>query len=203
MQARIIDVVDRWMRDIGLLNIEKGMDYAIYKEGNNVVYVKALYIEIPTESDVAKEIALMAKDRALYNKYYIATMPDILNFIDGSIIRKLGIGVLVVDGDTVKEVVKSIPIEVQRIQQASPEALKGLERELEEIKNRVKVLEDKVERIMSIIDEVRRAQQAQAVVQRSAEQAPTPGPVTVPEGAPSFLRDNPWLSIISSRRQEG
>ena len=196
--VKAMEVLEKWISDNGLIELDRGEQYLVCKEGNNTVMYRGLYLEIPTEGDVAKEIALMAKDRVLYNKYYIVTTPDVANFIDGALVKKLGIGVVVVDGASVREVMRSTPIETPMPRgQGSDQRIEALERGIRALEARVKELEDKVDQLMQALAELKRA--PQRVEERRQVQATQGVNVQVPSDVPSFIRDNPWLGILMGK----
>lgn len=196
--VKAMEVLEKWISDNGLIELDRGEQYLVCKEGNNTVMYRGLYLEIPTEGDVAKEIALMAKDRVLYNKYYIVTTPDVANFIDGALVKKLGIGVVVVDGASVREVMRSTPIETPMPRgQCSDQRIEALERGIRALEARVKELEGKVDQLMQALAELKRA--PQRVEERRQVQATQGVNVQVPSDVPSFIRDNPWLGILMSK----
>ncbi|MFP3074519.1 MAG: hypothetical protein RXN82_05800 [Caldivirga sp.] len=196
--VKAMEVLEKWISDNGLIELDRGEQYLVCKEGNNTVMYRGLYLEIPTEGDVAKEIALMAKDRVLYNKYYIVTTPDVANFIDGALVKKLGIGVVVVDGASVREVMRSTPIETPMPRgQGSDQRIEALERGIRALEARVKELEGKVDQLMQALAELKRA--PQRVEERRQVQATQGVNVQVPSDVPSFIRDNPWLGILMSK----
>jgi exonuclease VII small subunit len=196
--VKAMEVLEKWISDSGLIELDRGEQYLVCKEGNNTVMYRGLYLEIPTEGDVAKEIALMAKDRVLYNKYYIVTTPDVANFIDGALVKKLGIGVVVVDGASVREVMRSTPIETPMPRgQGSDQRIEALERGIRALEARVKELEGKVDQLMQALAELKRA--PQRVEERRQVQATQGVNVQVPSDVPSFIRDNPWLGILMSK----
>ncbi len=196
--VKAMEVLEKWISDNGLIELDRGEQYLVCKEGNNTVMYRGLYLEIPTEGDVAKEIALMAKDRVLYNKYYIVTTPDVANFIDGALVKKLGIGVVVVDGASVREVMRSTPIETPMPRgQGSDQRIEALERGIRALEARVKELEGKVDQLMQALAELKRA--PQRVEERRQVQATQGVNVQVPSDVPSFVRDNPWLGILMSK----
>jgi hypothetical protein len=196
--VKAMEVLEKWISDNGLIELDRGEQYLVCKEGNNTVMYRGLYLEIPTEGDVAKEIALMAKDRVLYNKYYIVTTPDVANFIDGALVKKLGIGVVVVDGASVREVMRSTPIETPMPRgQGSDQRIEALERGIRALETRVKELEDKVDQLMQALAELKRT--PQRVEERRQVQATQGVNVQVPSDVPSFIRDNPWLGILMSK----
>jgi len=196
--VKAMEVLEKWISDNGLIELDRGEQYLVCKEGNNTVMYRGLYLEIPTEGDVAKEIALMAKDRVLYNKYYIVTTPDVANFIDGALVKKLGIGVVVVDGASVREVMRSTPIETPMPrEQGSDQRIEALERGIRALEARVKELEGKVDQLMQALAELKRA--PQRVEERRQVQATQGVNVQVPSDVPSFIRDNPWLGILMSK----
>ncbi|WP_291767862.1 hypothetical protein [Caldivirga sp. UBA161] len=196
--AKAMEFLEKWIKENGLVEVDKGDDYMICKEGNNTVMYRGLYLEIPTESDVAKEIALMAKDRTLYNKYYIVTTLEVVNFIDGGLIKKLGIGVMVIDGSSIKEVMKSIPIETTPSKgRDTDQRIEHLEKVISNLEGRVKELEDKINQLMQVVNELRHSAQRgeEATRARAVEQVN----VQVPDNVPSFVKDNPWLGILMSK----
>jgi len=196
--VKAMEVLEKWISDNGLIELDRGEQYLVCKEGNNTVMYRGLYLEIPTEGDVAKEIALMAKDRVLYNKYYIVTIPDVANFIDGALVKKLGIGVVVVDGASVREVMRSTPIETPMPRgQGSDQRIEALERGIRALEARVKELEGKVDQLMQALAELKRA--PQRVEERRQVQATQGVNVQVPSDVPSFIRDNPWLGILMGK----
>lgn len=200
--AKALEVLEKWANDNGLIEVSRGDDYLVCKEGNNIIMYKGLYLDIPTENDVTRELALMAKDRMLYNKYYIVTTPDIANFIDGGLVKKLGIGVMVIDGSAVKEVMRSVPIEITSIKgQVDDQRIRLIEREIRELEGRIKELENKVNQLMQVMNELRRAPQKTSSAEVTQPQVTQEVNVPTPDNVPSFVKDNPWLSILMSKSE--
>ncbi|ABW01855.1 hypothetical protein [Caldivirga maquilingensis] len=199
--AKVMEFLEKWIKENGLVEVDKGDDYVICREGNNTVMYRGLYLEIPTEGDVAKEIALMAKDRVLYNKYYIVTTPEVVNFIDGGLIKKLGIGVMVADDSSIKEVMRSIPIETTPSRgRDADQRIEHLERVINTLEGKVKELEDKLNQLTQVVNELRRGTQRGEETARTGvmEQGVN---VQVPDNVPSFIKDNPWLGILMSKSE--
>lgn len=199
--AKAFEVLDKWLKDNGLVVIERGQGYIVYKEGNNIVMCRGLYLDIPNEGDVAKEIAIMAKDRHIYNKYYIVTTHEVVAFIDGSLMRKLGIGVLVVDDGEVKEILRSIPIETATQQPINNDKVIALENSIKALETKVRELEERVNQLTQAINELRQANRRQPTLQTQQPQPQQASIIKTPENVPSFIKDNPWLGILMNKAE--
>ncbi len=114
---RARELVKRWIKEQGLTVVEAGRDYIIAQEGDNDVYIKLFFPpELAEPEELVRVVTELARARDKYNKAYIAVPQNIADLVDGTLLKRADIGLLVVDHEheTVIERVKSPPISIRR-----------------------------------------------------------------------------------------
>ncbi len=114
---KVRTLLKRWAKENNLILEELGDSSAILREGDNTIFIKFLiYEDIPDIDDLNRQITLLASKRSEYNKMYILTGRDTVSILDGKLLKKVGIGVLVVDFDNeeIREVLQSPAVSVKK-----------------------------------------------------------------------------------------
>ena len=220
---KVKEALIEWYVDKGLTIRNADDDKIILNEGNNTILIKIVYQDIPTTEEINKELAYIASERKSFNKAYIALPKHARPYIDGKILKKLGIGLILYDSAKLgnfEEVLPSIPIRVSRVELDENLSNKlilidELVREVSSIKETVKELmvkisniplskisdiEVEISRIWNVIEELRRnitfckeSEREKKHVSETVEE------VRSIEGVPEFLKDNPWIRILSKK----
>ncbi len=236
------ELIRRWLAERGC-SVETSSEHdelsMTFVEGDNTVIVRVAYLDVPSISDLSREVTLLASERSKYNKAYIAVPKYVKDLLDGRVLKRAGIGVILYDLDTneVVEVLPSMPIALRR--QSCEDVDRRIKEVSEVVEHRIGEIAKEVSSVkaaISRIDEVSKAllsvdvskmmnvsreiEQIWAAIERLRSEvehlkslcAHRESPSTevkraesedVARGAssyvPSFIRDNPWIEIISKK----
>ncbi len=114
---RARELLKRWFKEQGLIIRELGRDYIILQEGDNDVLVKLFFpSELVDPEELSRVITELARIRDKYNKVYLAVPQNIADMINGTLLKKAEVGLLVVniENDLVIEQVRSPPVSIRR-----------------------------------------------------------------------------------------
>jgi hypothetical protein len=152
-----------------------------------------------------------AAHRGRANRLYIAIPKLYAASVDGAVLQENGIGLVVYDE---KRVFESIPAKNVELDAAQSQggSLSEVRSELAETRERMNSLEAallsasrEIRDLREAVRELRSQRPARATVR--AEKSRARVTVEVPEGLreerlPSFLRENPWVEVLSGRGEE-
>ena len=166
--------------------------------------------ELINGNSLLRTIVNAAAHRGRANRLYIAIPKVYAASVDGGVLQENGIGLIVYDE---RRVFESIPArEVQFDGAAESVASKELASELAELRARVKSLEGallsasrEIRELKDAVKELKSRRPRRATV--SAEKSRIRVAMEVPQGEgeaglPSFLRENPWVEVLSERGEE-
>ena len=173
-----------------------------FTDGESTIYVKVFSKEELSDRNslldaVLQSLRLVGKA----NRVYLALPRIYSTILDGRILQRHGLGLLICGGKGVMEAIPAKQHEINVHEELSSDEmrviLKGLH-ELRDLKRRVLELEETV-RVLS--EEISRLKSMRVRV-RAEEIKPPPVSVSIPQELPSFFKDNPWLEILTRRGQE-
>jgi hypothetical protein len=162
-------------------------------------YVKVLSKEQLTDRNIMLDAILKsASYTQTANKVYLVLPKIYASLIDGKIFQRYGVGLVTYDEKGIGEVVP--PRFFNHEPPAQPAIPKGFAEEFERLKNRVYALEQTVKSLTVELTQLKAIKPQAMEVEVKTRKMDEPTPVS--EGLPSFLRDNPWLDILSKRGKE-
>jgi hypothetical protein len=135
------------------------------------------------------------------NRVYLA-LPKLLSAaIDGSIVEQHGIGLMVFDETTLEEVVSPKHFQTKNNSPVlvGEEPYKTLRDEIANLRARIDSLEDVAESMRSEITRLRSLKCSPPQIHTTSISSS----VSLTEQTPSFMKDNPWVELLSRRGQEG
>ncbi len=197
---REMDRLIKWLtEERGMEVVERGEDFVNCRDGNNLVHFRYVYLDIPNEADIAKRAAEVAGSRTAFNKAYLVVDRPSANFVDGKLMRRLGIGIIVM-GSEITEAMASMPTARPTV---SDGAIAEVMSEVRAVRDRLADVERRVGELESMI-RTRNEREKQVEVVTKDEANDEAGEVDGGEGrvqgdVPQFMRENPWLDILGKR----
>jgi len=202
------------------------IDVAV-RDANNLIFVK-VFSGPPSRTSFTNTAMKASSLRAYADKIYLAAPKELRIMIDGNVLLENGIGLLLVDrSGKVEEALPPRPttrrapiisvneVATRLVSEVRDEVLSVIDERLSEIvrmrdaitalQSRVSELERRLARLEREIERVTR--EAPRLVSRgiTIEERVAPISEEVAEGLeelPSYLRDNPWVEILSRRGRE-
>ncbi len=151
-------------------------------------------VSIASEKDLAERNSLLRavvkavslKGRA--DKVYIALPRLYASILDSKIIRDEALGLLIYDERGVEEAVPAVNVSSKNADIAEwIEEIKRLRREMLRLERKIESLSSEIQRLKSIKPTIR---EVEVKVEETIQEVP------------SFLKDNPWINILSQRGKE-
>ncbi len=172
-----------------------------FAEGENKVFAKIITIEELNERNtildsISKSVAFLKQA----NMVYVILPKLYASIIDGNIFYEHGLGLVTYDEKAIHEVIKPKIFD----QEPKPERAELPNRfpgEINELKDRIKSLEQEVGTLRSQLNEIRTRDRNVEILSRGTESSEINIP-TQYEDAPEFMKDNPWIEILSKRGRE-
>lgn len=185
----------------------------VLRDGNNLVGVRIVELHRGSISRLREKITAaivksLKEGKGRLDKVYIAAASDkLISLPSSEIFRESGVGLLLLDSDG--RVVERIPARPlgRSLTASNTEdlllSLKTIKAQLHVLEEKVRSLERLEARIVVLEREVSRLSKSirptEGGLSTGVEEAqPSLGPVD--EGMPDFLKDNPWLDVLSKRR---
>jgi len=173
-----------------------------FHDGINLIFMKIFYInEFQNRNAFLDSILHSISFTKEANKVYIVIPKIYASIIDGKIFQEHGLGLILYDERVIEEVFKPKTFEHQKLEDYKPIIPKEFFEEFEQLKNKVFNLEQLVHELMDELAQIK-------LKNKIKETTPTikinkvEEKVQVNENLPSFLKDNPWLEILSKRGKE-
>ena len=173
-----------------------------FTDEESIIYVKVFSEEELSDRNSLLD-AVLQSSRLIgkANMVYLALPRIYSTILDGRILQRHGLGLLICGGRSVTEAIPARRHEIGVHEGLGSNEMKMIHKglhELRDLKRRVSELEETV-RMLS--EEISRLKSMRVKV-RAEEMKPPPVSVTIPQELPSFFKDNPWLEILTRRGQE-
>jgi len=167
------------------------------RNDESIVFMKILTEkEFSDRNSLLKVVLQCSSLLGKANRVYVAMPKIYASTIEGELLHNHGLGLIVYDERRIEE---SIQPRFFRVEPTS----KSFKPELQELKNRLRILETTIE---SLTNEVARLRSIRAQPEKikplSPGVIPNPSDVQAPQELPSFIKDNPWVEILSRRGSE-
>ncbi|MBO3800455.1 MAG: hypothetical protein FGF52_05315 [Candidatus Brockarchaeota archaeon] len=192
--------------------ISEEPDELILYNGREKILVKVVFEEDADKTIVYDACTSVVEKASEFNMVYVAVHRSLGDRMDTVIFMKRGVGLIVYDDWSIEEKVpakmlKKAPIvKNQEIvgTEVVERSIRRLESSIREISERI----DSLERAyLSLLREVREIKSILGkrimIVEKPVEPSITkPEEAVESGGLPSFLKDNPWVEILSKRSEE-
>lgn len=216
--AKILRMLVSCMRELGYEYDGRELSEGCFSfQGSDGPVIVRVVNEIGGKSELLSMLIASAMDVSNGHRVYIVIPRGMLSAVDCAVLRVHGIGLLVYDAYGMEEVVSAsagrprdgkLNTEGEgqyesRLIYGLLERIERLERSmpklssLEELIRRVEILESTCERLSRMLEQRVWEHKPELVVKAAAERQPQ---ATHGESSfPSFLKDNPWLAILSGK----
>ncbi|MGB9718074.1 MAG: hypothetical protein ACPL4E_06490 [Thermoproteota archaeon] len=215
LSRRIIQRVEKYFSKQGFQAKDYGEEHGevVFSNGSEEALVKILFEEEADKLTLYEALASVLEKSQEYSMVYVAAPRNLGEDVETASFMKKGVGLILYDDYGAEE---RIPAE-SRLRKAvakraqRPVETQSLEKSLWRIESMIRELSERVDSLekayFSLLREVRelrkvaegRTMVAEESVRKAfskrEEQAET-------GGLPSFLRDNPWVEILSKRPEE-
>jgi len=216
VSRRILQRVEKWFSKDGLkpLNYDGESGELVFSNGSERVLVKILFEDEADKDTLFYALTSVFAEASKYSMVYIAAPTRIRREnVDTAPFMKAGIGLILYDE---YEVYEEVPAEsrVKRVssrQGRQPVEVQLLEKSLIRIDSSIRELSERVDSLekayFSLLREVREikslVEKKMIVAEKTVQQPPVKLEESVETGSlPSFLKDNPWVEILSKRSEE-
>jgi hypothetical protein len=173
-----------------------------FNDGTNLIFMKIFHVnEFQNRNALLDSILHSVLFTKEANKVYVVIPKIYASIIDGRIFQEHGLGLMLYDERIIEEVFQPKVFERQ-ISEASPSIVpKEFFEEFERLKNRVFSLEQLVHSLMEELSQIKLKSKFKEVTP-SIKPSKLEEKAQLNENLPSFLKDNPWLEILSKRGRE-
>ena len=197
--------ITKGMQDAGTLSKNHSESNCLIFSGTGVLSaVRVLREEeLSTRNSVLEAVLSSATLINRVNQVYLALPRLVSSTIESKIMEEYGIGLIVYDQKNVEEVVAPRYFQTASqhtiVASENEDSHRVLVEEIDTLRGRLRSLEEAVESLRSEVEYLRSWKP-----QAPREETVTSSSVSPRfEGAPSFLRDNPWIEVLSRRGREG
>lgn len=213
---RVLQRVEKWFSKDGLRLLDYGKESGelVLSNGSERVLVKVLFEDEADKDALVYALTAVVAKASKYSVVYIAAPTSIRREnVDTAPFMKAGVGLILYDEyDTYEEVQAESrvkkgsskqgrqPVEVQLLEKS----LMRIDSSIRELSERVDSLEKAYFSLLREVREVKSLMERRMTVAEKTVQQPSAKleePVEA-EGLPSFLKDNPWVEILSKRSEE-
>jgi len=215
LYRRIIQRVEKHFSKQGFQPSDYGEENGelVFSNGREEVLVKILFEEEADRVLLYEALASVLEKAQEYSMVYVAAPRMVGEDAETASFMKKGVGLILYDDYGVEE---KVPAESRfkkplsrQVQQ--PAETQSVERSLRRIESLIRDLSERVDSLekayFSLLREVRELKslverRTMAVEKPVEKPLPRIGEQAEPEKLPSFLRDNPWVEILSKRTEE-
>lgn len=215
LSRRIIQRVEKYFSKQGFqaTDYDEEHDELVFSNGREEALVKILFEEEADRVILYEALASVLEKAKEYSMVYVAAPRIVGEDAETASFLKKGVGLILYDDYGAEE---KVPAENRLRKTASRQAQRpvetqSLERSLVRIESMIRELSERVDSLekayFSLLREVRELRRTVERKTMVAEQ-PVQKPFSSGEGQaetgglPSFLRDNPWVEILSKRSEE-
>lgn len=216
VSRRVLQRVEKWFSKEGLrpLNYDQESGELVFSKGSEKVLVKVLFEDEVDKDTLVYALTSVVAKASKYSMAYIAAPTRMRREnVDTALFMRAGIGLILYDEYDVYE---EIPAE-SRVKKGSskqgwqPMEVQLLEKSLMRIDSSIRELSERVDSLekayFSLLREVREVkslvERRMTVAEKTVQQPSAELEEHVEaEGLPSFLKDNPWVEILSKRSEE-
>lgn len=216
VSRRLLQRVEKWFSKDGLrpLSYDQESGELVFSKGSEKVLVKVLFEDEADKDTLVYALTSTVAKAPKYSMVYIAAPTRIRREnVDTAPLMKAGVGLILYDEYDVYEEVpaesrmKKVlskqgrqPVEVQLLEKS----LMRIDSSIRELSERVDSLEKAYFSLLREVREVKSLMEKRMIVAEKPVQQPSvklDEPIEA-EGLPSFLKDNPWVEILSKRSEE-
>lgn len=213
---RILQRVKKYFNNNGFqsLEYEEETSELVFSSDKDTVLVKVLFEDESDMEALLHTLASITKKAPEYNMIYIAAHHRILKEgLDTSLFMRIGLGLIIYDDFDIYEEVSAESrkrgVPAKKTQQPVEAML--IEKNLMRIEYSIRGLSERVESLekayLSLLREVReirsivekRGIPTERIIQKASVES---GELVEVGDLPSFLKDNPWVEILSKRSEE-
>lgn len=214
LSRRILQRVEKYFYKQGFQTSDYGEEYGeiVFSNGREEVLVKILFEEETDKVLLYEALASVVEKAQGYSMVYVAAPRMIGENAETASFMKKGVGLILYDDYSVEE---KVPAESRKKalsrQAQQPAETQHVERSLKRIELSIRELSERIDSLekayFSLLREVR---ELKSLVERRTIVAEKPSQQHLSRleepaesgGLPSFLRDNPWVEILSKRSEE-
>ncbi|MEM2897304.1 MAG: hypothetical protein QXG01_07040 [Candidatus Bathyarchaeia archaeon] len=208
MNDHLKERIKSYMKSRGmeaLENFSSGFDEKsdmTFNDGMNLIFMKVFHASAFQNRNAFLDSILRSLSfTKKANKVYIAIPKVYASIIDGKIFQEYGLGLMLYDERTIEEVFQPKVFEIQKPEASNPIVPKEFFEELERLKDRVSSLEQSVYSLKEELSRIKLDNKLKEVIPNT-KPCKVEERIQVDEDLPSFLKDNPWLEILSKRGRE-
>jgi hypothetical protein len=173
-----------------------------FNDGTNLIFIKIFHVNDFQNRNALLDLilhsVLFTKEA---NKVYVVIPKIFASIIDWRIFQEHGLGLILYDERMIEEVFQPKVFEHQIPEASSPIVPKEFFEEFERLKNKVLSLEQLVHNLMEELSQIKLKNKLKEVTP-SIKPSKLEEKIQLNENLPSFLKDNPWLEILSKRGRE-
>jgi len=182
----------------------------ILSNGRDSILVKVIFEDDADRTLLYEELASIVEKTSEYNMAYIAVPRVLSETVETALFMKKGIGLIVYDDYSAEERIPAEPsrrtsIKSQEIKfQFDEKRLRRIESLIEDLSGRIDSLEKAYLSLLREIREIKSLLEKKVmVIEKPEGKAFRRLEESVESSSlPSFLRDNPWVEILSKRSEE-
>jgi hypothetical protein len=187
-------------------------DEIILSNGKEEILVKIVFDEEAERIILYDALATVVEKAQKYSMVYVAAPRLLGESIETASFIKKGVGLVVYDDYSVEEKIAAISFKkASSVQsrdametQFTEKSFRRMESLIRELSERVDSLEKAYFSLLREVREIRSILEKRITVLERPVEKPQPKleELIEPEGLPSFLKDNPWVEILSKRPEE-
>jgi hypothetical protein len=186
-------------------------DELILYNGREKVLVKIVFEEDADKTIVYDACASVLEKASEFSMVYVAVHRNLGDRVDTVIFMKRGVGLIVYDDWSIEEKVPAKMLKTPTVKSQEIVGSEVVERSIRRLESSIREISERIDSLekayLSLLREVREIKSILGkgimIVEKPVEPSVTkPEEAVETGGLPSFLRDNPWVEILSKRSEE-